>query len=103
MILLLFHVFRNFIFYVLTKFTKTITVKNTYVSDTCKDLIPNYILIDSNNNLYEIVNMPWLLDYNKEHDFGKLVPGNKVVITGYSYYLPLISHPYVYNVELLDK
>lgn len=99
MILLLLHVFRNFIFYVLTKFTKTITVKKSYVSDTDKDLIPNYILIDSNNNLYEIINMPWLFDYNKEHDFGKLVSRTSVVITGYSYYLPLISHPYVYNVE----
>ena len=43
--------------------------------------------------------MPWLLDFNKNVDFGKLVPNSKVVIAGYGYYLPLVSHPYVYNVN----
>ena len=95
--LLLLHVFRNLIFFILTKFTKTIIVKNAFVSNI--DHKPNYILIDSNNNLYEVVNMPWILDFNKSQDFGKLVPGNKVIITGYSYNLPFILHPYVYKVE----
>lgn len=97
--LLLLHVFRNLIFIILTKFKKTIIVKKSFVSDIDQNAIPNYILIDSNNNLYEVVNMPWFLDFNKVQDFGKLVPGNKVIITGYGYYLPVILHPYVYKVE----
>lgn len=75
----------KYLYYVKTKFEKTITIKKKYkhLNSPENDYDDILKVVDSENNIYNITNLFFKLDFNKEEDYKTLESGNKYFVKGY--------------------
>jgi len=95
--IIVFFIIIDVIYFMATKFTKTITVKDKYVTSTNKTMI--YTVVDSDNKIYNINNVWFLMDFNKGEDFNMITVNSKYNITGYGINIDMLSsYPKIYSI-----
>lgn len=75
----------KYLYYTKTKFEKTITIKKKYKQLNSSDTDYDDILkvVDSEDNIYNVTNLFFKLDFNKEEDYKTLELGKKYFVKGY--------------------
>lgn len=83
-ILVLFVLLVDVMYYQFTKFTKTITIKNKYNSmKGGKYSGTDYMIEDTDLNLYKVINVVWKLDFNQTEDWNRMEVGKTYKVNGY--------------------
>lgn len=90
-----------------TKFTKTITVKKTYtgVEDESSgngyyDMFTTYMVVDTNNNVYQVSNSVWFWEWDAPEEWGKLSKGRTYTVNGYGKRMGLLGmYPQIITIE----
>jgi len=84
------------LYYSLTKFTKTITIKDKYTNSNRNTII--YTIVDSDNKIYNIENVWFLFDFNKGENYNMIKVNSTYVVSGYGFTIDMFSlYPTVYN------
>ena len=75
----------KYLYYIKTKFEKTITISKKYklLNSENNDYDDILKIVDTNNNIYNITNLFFKLDFNKEDDYKLLEIGKKYHVKGY--------------------
>ena len=98
LLILLSSVIFNILLYYTTHFEKTITIKDKYTRYRRHG--SNYNVVDENNNVYQVGNVWFKLDFNRAEDYNKLEKGKKYKIEGYGIRLPMIDmYKNIYQVD----
>tara|TARA_Y200000002_G_C22653389_1_gene652389 strand:- start:875 stop:1279 length:405 start_codon:yes stop_codon:yes gene_type:complete len=90
-----------------TKFTKTITVKKTYtgVEDESSgngyyDMYTTYMVVDTNNEVYQVSNSLWFWEWDAPEEWGKLSKGQTYTVNGYGKRVGFFGmYPQIVKVE----
>ena len=84
------------LYYSLTKFTKTITIKDKYTNSNRNTII--YTIVDSDNKIYNIENVWFLFDFNKGENYNMIKVNSTYIVSGYGFTIDMFSlYPTVYN------
>ena len=101
-ILILAHI----IFVFTTRFTKTITVRKTYTgleddsTTQYTDMHVTYNVVDTEGEVYDVVNSLWLWSWDKAGTWATLKTGKTYTVHGYGYYVGMLDwHPCIVHVE----
>lgn len=82
----------------LTKFTKTVTIKEKYVRPSRRYM--KYQFSDEEGNTYQLTDSMYLLEFDSADDYSKISEGSTYKIYGYWFRLPLLSwFPQVYKLS----
>tara|TARA_Y100000389_G_C17129621_1_gene349558 strand:+ start:46 stop:396 length:351 start_codon:yes stop_codon:yes gene_type:complete len=88
----------NMILYYTTHFEKTITIKDKYTRYRRHG--SNYNIVDENNNVYQVDNVWFKLNFDRAERYNKLEKGKKYKIEGYGIRLPMIDiYKNIYQVD----
>ena len=95
----------KYLYYVKTKFEITITIKDKYKNFNSQD--NDYddllIIVDTNNNKYNVTNLFFKLDFNKEEDYKNIEIGKTYRLKGYGIRSIISNNLNIYEiVEKLD-
>ena len=71
------------IIYHLTKFEKTITIKEKYIRYRRKS--SNYNVVDTDGNIYKMGNLWFKFDFNRADDYAMIDEGKTYKVKGYGY------------------
>ena len=90
-----------------TKFTKTITVKKTYtgVEDESSgsgyyDMYTTYMVVDTNNEVYQVTNSLWFWEWDAPEEWGKLNKGRTYTVNGYGKRIGFFGmYPQIVKIE----
>mgnify|MGYP004054266773 CR=1 FL=1 len=76
-----------------TSFTRTIGVSQhiDYVSGIGRMLYASNMIVDTNNDVYEVSNSLLLLKMNAAENIAQLKPGKKYVVKGHGVRVPILS------------
>ena len=86
------------ILYFTTHFEKTIQVKEKYVQGFRRG--GRYYIVDTDNNVYKLVDTWFLGEFDRGNDYAKITAGNSYKIKGYGVRIPFLSYfPKVYDVQ----
>jgi hypothetical protein len=93
----------KYLYYLKTMFEITITIKNKYKQFNSPDHDYDDLLIiqDTNNNSYNVTNLFFKLDFNKEEDYKNFEIGKTYKVKGYGIKNILIPNLNVY--EIVEK
>lgn len=88
------------IYQLFTGFTKTITVSKTYT-----DIVggrysssSRYMVVDTNNNIYNFSDVWWRGDFNRVEEWNELKPGKKYRVNGWGYRVQWLGqYPQIYS------
>ena len=98
LLILLSSVIFNIVLYYTTHFEKTITIKDKYTRYRRHG--SNYHVVDTDNNIYQIGNVWFKLDFNRAEDFTKLEIGKKYKVEGYGIRVPVADmYKNIYKVD----
>ena len=98
LLIILSSVIFNILLYYTTHFEKTITIKDKYTRYRRHG--SNYNVVDENNNVYQVGNVWFKLDFNRAEDFAKLEKGKKYKVEGYGIRVPMIDmYKNIYQVD----
>lgn len=98
LLILLSSVIFNIVLYYTTHFEKTITIKDKYTR--YRRYGSNYNVVDENNNIYQVGNVWFKLDFNRAEDYNKLEKGKKYKVKGYGIRIPMIDmYKNIYQVD----
>lgn len=89
-----------------TSFTRTIEVAQhiDYVSGIGRMLYASNMIVDTNNNVYEVSNSLLLLKMNAAENIAQLKPGSKYVVKGYGVRVPILSlYPVITQVAAVRR
>ena len=78
-----------YFYFFVTKFTKTITVKDEFVEGQYRSIIN--IISDTENNVYQIKNKTLLLKFNASELLSKIENGKSYQIKGYGLRIPFLN------------
>jgi cell division protein FtsI/penicillin-binding protein 2 len=88
----------NIVLYYTTHFEKTITIKDKYTRYRRHG--SNYNIVDENNNVYQVDNVWFKLNFDRAERYNKLEKGKKYKIEGYGIRLPMIDiYKNIYQVD----
>ena len=88
----------NILLYYTTHFEKTITIKDKYTRYRRHG--SNYNIVDENNNVYQVDNVWFKLNFDRAERYNKLEKGKKYKIEGYGIRLPMIDiYKNIYQVD----
>ena len=91
--------FINVILYIFKKFENTITIKEKYVYSTRYS--PQYVIVDSNNNIYNIKNVWFIADFNSAEEYNSVKIGQTYKVKGFGIRVNFLGwYPTIY--ELTD-
>ena len=97
-ILILAAIIFNIVLYYTTHFEKTITIKDKYTR--YRRHSSNYHVVDTDNNIYQVGNVWFKLDFNRAEDFAKLEKGKKYKVEGYGIRVPMIDmYKNIYQID----
>ena len=98
-ILIVFGLLFNIIYYQFTKFTKTITIKSKYnAMKSGRHGGTKYMIEDTDLNLYTVVNVSWKLDFNKAEDWNRMEVGKTYKVNGYGTRMAVAGkYPNIYS------
>jgi hypothetical protein len=83
-ILVLFVLLVDVMYYQFTKFTKTITIKSKYnAMKSGRYGGTKYMIEDTDLNLYKVINVVWKLDFNQTEDWNRMEVGKTYKVNGY--------------------
>ena len=98
LLILLSSVIFNIVLYYTTHFEKTITIKDKYTR--YRRYGSNYNVVDENNNIYQVGNVWFKLDFNRAEDYNKLEKGKKYKVEGYGIRIPMIDmYKNIYQID----
>ena len=81
-----------------TPFTKTITVKEKYLRNAGRRRKDVYMIVDTDNNIYQLTDVWYRGEFNMANDYIGLEVGKKYKITGYGKRIHFLSwYPSVYT------
>lgn len=84
------------LYYSITKFTKTITIKDKYTNSNRNTII--YTIVDSDNKIYNINNVWFLFDFNKGENYNMIKVNSTYIVSGYGFTIDMFSsYPTIYN------
>ena len=89
-----------------TSFTRTIEVAQhiDYVSGIGRMLYASNMIVDTNNNVYEVSNSLLLLKMNAAENIANLKPGSKYIVKGYGVRVPILSlYPVITQVAAVSS
>lgn len=85
------------VLYFTTHFEKTIQVKEKYVQGRRRG---GYFVVDTDNNVYKLVDTWFIGEFNRASDYAKLTTGSSHKVKGYGVRIPVIGQfPRIYNVQ----
>ena len=98
-ILVLFVLLVDVMYYQFTKFTKTITIKNKYNSmKGGRYSGTDYMIEDTDLNLYKVINVVWKLDFNQTEDWNRMEVGKTYKVNGYGKRMSFVGkYPSIYS------
>ena len=90
----------KYFYYTFTKFDIVITIKNKFKKFNSPDNDFDDLLIieDSFGNFYNVTNLFFKLDFNKEDDFKSLEIGKTYKLKGYGIINTFIHHKNIYEI-----
>lgn len=98
LLILLSSIIFNIVLYYTTHFEKNITVKDKYTR--YRKYGSNYNVVDENNNVYQVGNVWFKLDFDRAEDYNKLEKGKKYKVKGYGIRLPMIDmYKNIYQID----
>ena len=87
----------NLINYYINGFTKTITVKDKYITSVAAAI---YTIADSNNTIYQIKNVWFIGDFDKVENYNFINVGGTYKVKGYGFRFDMFGiYPTIYDVE----
>lgn len=97
--LILFTNIITFVLYMTTSFEKKIQIKDKYVGGGYKGG-GRYFVVDSEDNVYKLVDTWFLGEFDRGSDYGKITKGETYTVKGYGSRIPMISHfPRIYDIS----
>ena len=88
----------NIVLYYTTHFEKTITIKDKYTRYRRHG--SNYNIVDENNNVYQVDNVWFKLNFDRSERYNKLEKGKKYKVEGYGIRIPMIDiYKNIYKVD----
>lgn len=85
------------ILYATTSFDKKIQIKEKYITGYKGG--SRYFVVDSDDNVYKLVDTWFLGEFDRGDDYGKITKGGTYRIKGYGIRVPIISQfPRIYKV-----
>lgn len=96
--LILFTNIVTFVLYMTTSFEKKIQIKEKYISGYKGG--GRYFVVDSEDNVYKLVDTWFLGEFDRGSDYGKITKGETYTVKGYGIRIPVISHfPRIYDIS----
>ena len=94
--LVIIYLITHIIYYNVTYFEKKITIKKKYQ----RFQEESYMVVDNNNNIYNIDNLWWKFDFNKAEDWNLLKKNETYIVKGYGMRVGMLNYyPYINTVE----
>lgn len=88
----------TFIEYMTMSFEKKIQIKEKYMSGYKGS--GRYFVVDSENNVYKLVDVWFLGEFDRGTDFARINKGETYIVKGYGKRIPIISRfPRIYDVS----
>lgn len=88
----------NILYYYMTAFDKTVTVKKTY--NIYRKHSKGLMFEDTNGNIYKVTNAWFKGEFDSMEDWNRLKDGEKVSVQGYGKRVPILGmYPKVYSVK----
>jgi hypothetical protein len=81
-------------------FEKEITITKKYTAVTgVRYARTQYMVVDSDNSIYEVSNVWWKADFNNVEDWNNMEVGKKYRVKGWGYRFPLFGmYPNIYEL-----
>ena len=99
MFLFIFSTVLGIVLYFTTHFEKTIQVKEKYVQGGRRGG-GRYFVVDTDNNVYKLVDTWYIGEFNRASDYAKLTTGSSHKVKGYGVRIPVIGQfPRIYDVQ----
>jgi hypothetical protein len=101
LILIIVFLLSNLINYIYNGFEITITIKDKYIYTTYSrySSSPNYVIVDTNNNIYNIDDVWFIGDFNDAEDYNSIKIGQTYKVQGYGFRLNFLKlYPTIYKI-----
>ena len=99
-ILILLSILSPVIFYYTSKFEKTVKIKDKYIIYAGRGR-NYYNIVDTDNNIYRLVNAWFLGDFNRIDEYARITIGDTYIVKGYGYNNPSFGmYKNIYNVKV---
>ena len=101
-ILIIVFLLSNIINYIFNEFEKTIAIKDKYIYNTYGRYGSStfYNVVDTNNSIYNVVNVWFIGDFNRVEDYNLMNKGDTYKVKGYGFRVDFLGwYPTIYNVQ----
>jgi hypothetical protein len=98
-ILILVSILSPLIFYFTSKFEKTIKIKDKFIAYVGRGR-NYYTIIDTDNNIYRLINVWFLGDFNRIDEYARINIGDTYTVKGYGYNNPSLGmYKNIYTIK----